>query len=158
MLDSPLGNEYLNGSLFPTMPALSDMPMQLGSHSRSSSPQPDPRRTSFQRSSTASGLNSPAANTTSFRQSTLGLPANRNKRNSAIGAVSSPGRQYKVWADFFLLAGRLEDATIWCVSFRLAYPHTNVQIVVLGTLKPLSCSSCPKMHHGMHPLWKGWLL
>lgn len=150
VLESPQGNEYLNGSLFPTMPALSDMPMQLGNYSRSSSPQPDPRRTSFQRSS--SGFNSPAASATSFRQSTLGLPANRNKRNSAIGAVSSPGRLYKVWADFFLLAGRIEDATIWCVSFQLAYFRENVHIVVLGTPKPLSCSNCPKTHHGMHPL------
>lgn len=158
VLDSPLGNEYLNGSLFPTMPALSDMPMQLGHYSRSGSPlpsqpnQPDPRRTSFQRSATASNLNSPAASVTSFRQSTLGLPANRNKRNSAIGAVSSPGRQYKVWADFFLLAGRIEDATIWCVNFRPAYSCAHIHILLPGIPKPSSCSNYPKTHHGMHPL------
>lgn len=47
------------------------------------------------------------------RSSTLGVPGSRAKRNSAIGVASSPGRLYKVLGDFFLLAGRTEDASIW---------------------------------------------
>jgi hypothetical protein len=44
------------------------------------------------------------------RQSTLGLP-----RKSAVGAASSHGRLFKVLGDLFLISGRTEDATIWCV-------------------------------------------
>jgi hypothetical protein len=57
----------------------------------------------------------PAGNTNSFRQSTLGIPGAKSKRSSGIGAASSPGRLYKVLADFFLLSGRTEDATVWYV-------------------------------------------
>jgi hypothetical protein len=39
------------------------------------------------------------------------------KRASAIGAVSSHGRLYKVLGDFFLLAGRTEEAMMWFVFF-----------------------------------------
>jgi hypothetical protein len=48
-----------------------------------------------------------------FRQSSLGVPTVR-KRQSLIGAASSHGRLFKLLGDFFILAGRTEDATIWC--------------------------------------------
>lgn len=47
------------------------------------------------------------------RQSTLGLPPAAKKRSSGIGVASSPGRLFKVFGDFFLLAGRTADADIW---------------------------------------------
>lgn len=68
----------------------------------------------IKRSSTAGPGNSHTASL--IRQSTLGPPAVR-KRISAVGAVSSHGRLYKVLGDFFLLAGRTEDASLWSVSF-----------------------------------------
>lgn len=56
-----------------------------------------------------------------FRQSSLGIQAPK-KRLSTIGTSSSHGRLYKVLGDFFLLAGRIEDATIWCVELVLFLP------------------------------------
>jgi hypothetical protein len=49
-----------------------------------------------------------------LRQSSLGVPTSR-KRQSLIGAASSHGRLFKVLGDFFTLAGRTEDATVWWV-------------------------------------------
>lgn len=37
------------------------------------------------------------------------------KRQSHVGATSSHGRLFKVLGDLFVLAGRLEDASVWCV-------------------------------------------
>lgn len=121
VLESPIGNEYLNSALFPTLPSPTEMPLSLNSgnfgySSYSSQPELDSSGLAapgiqIKRSSTAGpGIN----HTTSFiqRQSTLGPPAVR-KRVSAVGAVSSHGRLYKVLGDFFLLAGRTEDASLW---------------------------------------------
>src|ERR1700722_10023909 len=44
-----------------------------------------------------------------YRQGSVGMSAPK-KRLPGIGAASSYGRFYKVAADFFLLAGRTEDA------------------------------------------------
>lgn len=52
--------------------------------------------------------------TSQLRQSSLGIPTSR-KRQSLIGAASSHGRLFKVLGDFFTLAGRTEDASVWCV-------------------------------------------
>ena len=49
-----------------------------------------------------------------FRQSSLGVPHVR-KRQSHLGAASSHGRLFKLLGDFFVLAGRTEDASVWCV-------------------------------------------
>ena len=49
-----------------------------------------------------------------FRQSSLGVPPAR-KRQTLIGAASSHGRLFKVLGDLFILAGRTEDASVWCV-------------------------------------------
>ncbi|KAG2144925.1 TRAPP II complex [Suillus cothurnatus] len=121
VLESPIGNEYLNSALFPTLPSPTEMPLSLNSgnfgySSYSSQPELDSSGLAapgiqIKRSSTAGpGIN----HTASFiqRQSTLGPPAVR-KRASAVGAVSSHGRLYKVLGDFFLLAGRTEDASLW---------------------------------------------
>jgi hypothetical protein len=53
--------------------------------------------------------------TATMRQSSLGV-ATARKRQSLIGAASSHGRLFKVLGDFFLLAGRAEDASVWCVQ------------------------------------------
>ncbi|KAG1782538.1 TRAPP II complex [Suillus placidus] len=121
VLESPIGNEYLNSAIFPILPSPSEMPLSLSSgnigyFSHSSQPELDSSSLAtpgiqIKRSSTAGpGI----SHTASFiqRQSTLGPPAVR-KRPSAIGAVSSHGRLYKVLGDFFLLAGRTEDALLW---------------------------------------------
>jgi hypothetical protein len=55
-----------------------------------------------------------AQSAAAMRQSSLGVPIAR-KRQSLIGAASSHGRLFRVLGDFFILAGRTEDASIWCV-------------------------------------------
>ena len=125
-LETPLGNEYLNAALFPTLPAAAEMPFPLDS---------DPQifTTSFPSQSEliASHLSAPTNNgmtrilsgsgallgsTTGLqRHSTLGPPPAK-KRVSAVGTTSSHARLFKVYGDFFLLAGRTEDAQIWSVD------------------------------------------
>lgn len=48
------------------------------------------------------------------RHSTLGPPV--KKRVSAVGTTSSHARLFKVYGDFFLLAGRTQDSKIWFVD------------------------------------------
>lgn len=57
--------------------------------------------------------NAPTGSGSPSRQSTLNVPMAR-KRQSLIGAASSHGRLFKVLGDLFTLAGRTEDATVWC--------------------------------------------
>lgn len=119
-LESPLGNEYLNASTLPILPPWADLPTPLDNNFKgdtlpplpSHSSQPDVSRSNFTLST------APVLKRTSsigpYRQSTLAVPAsNVKKRMSGIGVASSLGRLFKVLADFFLLAGRLEDAGIW---------------------------------------------
>ncbi|KAH9856984.1 TRAPP II complex [Lenzites betulinus] len=123
-LESPLGNEYLNATLFPMLPPASELPRSLDD---------EPRRDSLPLlpSHSQPDLVSPALRSKSplgmKRTSTIGpgllqthrhsslptSPAPTKKRPTTIGAASSHGRLFKVLADFFLLAGRLEEATIW---------------------------------------------
>ncbi|KIJ69369.1 hypothetical protein HYDPIDRAFT_24212 [Hydnomerulius pinastri MD-312] len=122
VLETPIGNEYLNASLFPTLPAAAEMPFALESNPHlfqssftSHSSQPElassslslPSNYGMKRNSSAS----PGVGTL-HRQSTLG-PLPTKKRASAVGTASSHGRLYKVYGDFFLLAGRTQDAKIW---------------------------------------------
>ncbi|KAI0636866.1 TRAPP II complex [Trametes polyzona] len=123
-LESPLGNEYLNATLFPTLPPASELPRSLDDEPRrdslpllpSHNSQPELTSPGF-RAKSPLGLK---------RNSTIGpgllpsrhaslpmSPALPKKRPTTIGAASSHGRLFKVLADFFLLAGRLEEATIW---------------------------------------------
>jgi trafficking protein particle complex subunit 9 len=126
-LESSLGNEHLNASLFPSFPSAADFPIPLVEEEPESlsrlpahNSQPDlsvglvRRGTSpmlgMKRNPT-SVIGPPAAQ---IRQSSLGIPTAR-KRQSLIGAASSHGRLFKVLGDFFILAGRTEDASVWCV-------------------------------------------
>ena len=125
-LESSLGNEYLNGSLFPSLPSAADFPMPLVEEPESLSrfpshnSQPDlslgliRRGTSPMLGAKRNPSSVAGQTTVSMRQSSLGPPTAR-KRQSLIGAASSHGRLFKVLGDFFLLAGRTEDASIWCV-------------------------------------------
>ncbi|KAG1756741.1 TRAPP II complex [Suillus paluster] len=121
VLENPVGNEYLNSALFPTLPSPSEMPLSLSSGilgfpSYSSQPELDSSGLAapnipIKRSSTSGPIISHTTSLTQ-RHSTLGPPAAK-KRASAVGAVSSHGRLYKVLGDFFLLAGRTEEAMLW---------------------------------------------
>ncbi|KAJ4487929.1 TRAPP II complex [Lentinula aciculospora] len=105
-LESPLGNEYLNASLFPSLPLLTDMPPSMDS--KDTLPPLPSHSSQPELSKSALSKVAPAMK----RNSSLGVPTVR-KRLSAIGAASSHGRLFKVMADCFLLAGRTEDALIW---------------------------------------------
>ncbi|PCH38067.1 hypothetical protein WOLCODRAFT_114758 [Wolfiporia cocos MD-104 SS10] len=121
-LESPLGNEYLNAALFPTLPPASEMPRSLDSENgyRDSLPplpsqhsQPDLNRAKSplgtKRGSIGPGL-------MPIRHASLPVTpatATMKKRPNVIGAASSHGRLYKVLGDLFLLAGRHEDSLIW---------------------------------------------
>ncbi|KAI0670282.1 TRAPP II complex [Trametes maxima] len=123
-LESPLGNEYLNATLFPVLPPSSEMPRSLDDEPRrdslpllpSHNSQPELAPPAL-RSKSPLGLKrnstmGPSGMPT--RHASLPLsPALPKKRPTTIGAASSHGRLFKVLADFFLLAGRLEEATIW---------------------------------------------
>jgi hypothetical protein len=131
ILETPIGNEYLNGSLFPILPAAADMPHALESNphlfqssfgSHSSQPELGPSRLSTpanpgikRNSSTGPGVLQ--ASSALQRQSTLGPPQVK-KHVSAVGTASSHGRLFKVYGDFFLLSGRTQDAKIWSVNLR----------------------------------------
>ncbi|KAF9246496.1 TRAPP II complex [Melanogaster broomeanus] len=123
ILETPIGNEYLNASLFPILPAAADIPSALESNSHlfqssfdSHSSQPDIvsnlstiENYGIKRNSSV-GPGVPQASSTLQRQPTLG-PV--KKRVNTVGTASSHGRLFKVYGDFFLLAGRTQDARIW---------------------------------------------
>ena len=118
-MESPLGNEYLNSSLMPLLPPLSDLPSPLNSLSKNESlplltshnSQPDISR-SFTLNAAPTVKRHATTATPNSRQSNLAVQ-NQKKRLSTIGTSSSHGRLYKMLGDFFLLAGRTEDAMIW---------------------------------------------
>ena len=129
-LETPLGNEYLNASLMPILPPLSELPSSLNIVSKADSPthlpsfnsQPDMSRPSFSLSA-APSLRRNASSTTTTptnRQSTLGIQAQK-KRLSTIATSSSHGRLYKMLGDFFLLSGRIEDAAVWCAQSHILF-------------------------------------
>ncbi|KAK2466897.1 hypothetical protein APHAL10511_001155 [Amanita phalloides] len=109
-LESPVGNEYLNSSLFPLLPSQSEIPGRLG---RASAPSfqgnADMTRHSIALGSAPFGKRSSVGS--SFRQSTLVTPV--AKKRMTIGVASSHGRLSKVLGDLFLLAGRVNDASVW---------------------------------------------
>lgn len=119
-LESPLGNEYLNASVLPTLPSLSELPASLNNNARGDSlpplpshnSQPDMGKSGLTLASHP-GMKRVSSSGPNYRQSSLGVPTVKKKRLSGIGAASSHGRLFKVLADFFLLAGRTEDASIW---------------------------------------------
>lgn len=115
-LESPLGNEYLNASLFPTLPPLSEMPAPLDSDMNglsalpSHNSVPDMTKPGLALSAVPSMKRTSSAG---HRQSTLGIPATPKKRFSSIGVASSHGRLFKVLGDFYMISGRTDDASIW---------------------------------------------
>ncbi|KAI0703613.1 TRAPP II complex [Cytidiella melzeri] len=127
-LETPLGNEYLNAALFPVLPPASDMPQPLENDPpmRSSLP-PLPHQHSQPELATPASLLRSKTPTPLLmkRNSSVGpgpaspyrhssLPVQSSKKKPAtIGAVSSHGRLFKVLGDFFLLAGRTMDASVW---------------------------------------------
>ncbi|KAF9482780.1 hypothetical protein BDN70DRAFT_874562 [Pholiota conissans] len=118
--ENPLGNEYLNASLMPSLPPLSELPSPLSSLARSDPPptitsftsQPDVSRNSFTLSAAPALKRNTSTNVPNARQGTLAVQVQK-KRLSTIGTSSSHARHFKMLGDFFLLAGRLEDAVIW---------------------------------------------
>lgn len=123
-LESPLGNEYLNSTLFPTLPTSSEIPQQLENGSDSLPPFPPQSQADLGASGPTnraqanliikrSSSTGPTTNTNGLRQSTLGASTAKIKRTSGIGVSSSHGRLFKVLGDFFLLSGRIEDAAVW---------------------------------------------
>ncbi|KAL4067655.1 transport protein Trs120 or TRAPPC9 TRAPP II complex subunit-domain-containing protein [Scleroderma citrinum] len=125
VLETSSGNEHLNSTLFPVFPIGPDMPSAAESHPYLGTP-PYPSYPSQleltsnvsvpvnqgikRNSSVGVGLYPPSGPL--HRQSTLGPPPVK-KRLSTSGATSSHARLYKVYGDFFLLAGRTQDAQIW---------------------------------------------
>jgi len=118
-MESPIGNEYLNSGLMPSLPPLSELPSPLNiSRSEadtglpSHSSQPEISRPSFTLNSAPILRRNASTATNANRKSALTVQAQK-KRISTIGTSSSPGRMYKILGDFFLLAGRSEEALIW---------------------------------------------
>ncbi|KAI0322235.1 TRAPP II complex [Amylostereum chailletii] len=118
-LETPFGNEYLNATLFPSLPSTSDMPRPLtdDGHNVLPSFNSQPELLSGSRRHSAllphvqrTASTGPGMLTPTQRQSAMGVPRNRL---SGIGATSSHGRLFKVLGDLFLLAGRIEDASVW---------------------------------------------
>ncbi|KAG6376171.1 TRAPP II complex [Boletus reticuloceps] len=119
-LETPLGNEYLNGTLFPTLPAAAEMPFALDSstfptHSTQSelvvSHLSTPVSNGMTRSSPGLGVLH-GSTAVLQRHSSLG-PSTVKKRVTAVGTTSSHARLFKLYGDLFLLAGRPQDARIW---------------------------------------------
>lgn len=162
-LESPLGNEYLNSSLMPTLPPLSEIPSPLDATSKHDSLPPLPSHNS-QPEMTRTGLTLASApplkrNSSSgpaLRQSTLNLPVQvPKKRVSGIGVASSHGRLFKVLGDFFLLAGRTEDAVVWyVVLYKILWPSVKLRV---GTQKPSYYSRRRMMPLGTPPHLKALL-
>ncbi|CAK5277407.1 unnamed protein product [Mycena citricolor] len=105
-LESPAGNEHLNSVLLPMVPP-SDLPIPLNQPQRRDSMSPAPSNGAVPDARLSATKRGSVA-----RQSTLGVPPSK-KRLSSIGVASSHGRLFKVLGDFFLLAGRMEDAGVW---------------------------------------------
>ena len=106
----------------PLLPPLSDLPSPLNSLTKTESPPPLTSHSSQPDISKPFTLNAVPAlkrhsstTATNTRQPNLAVQTQK-KRLSTIGTSSSHGRLYKTLGDFFLLAGRTEDAMIWCVQ------------------------------------------
>ena len=128
-LETPLGNEYLNATLFPSLPSPSDMPRSLDPESQRDSLPPLPSFNSQPdlgvngaRSKTPLGLKRMSSGPGLMPSRTASLPSTpttTKKRPNIIGAASSHGRLFKVLADLFLLAGRHSDSQIWYVAYNI---------------------------------------
>ncbi|KAJ7063346.1 TRAPP II complex [Mycena amicta] len=104
-LESPAGNEHLNSALMPMLPP-TDLALPLDNGRKRDSLPPIPAQGDSKQPSMK-------RNSSSFRQQTLSVPPATKKRLSSIGVASSHGRLFKVLGDFYLLAGRTEEADVW---------------------------------------------
>lgn len=162
-MESPIGNEYLNAALMPSLPPLSELPSSLNNVSKSEaviglpshSSQPEISRPSFTLNSAPVLRRNVSTATNANRLSSLTVQTQK-KRISTIGTSSSPGRMYKMLGDFFLLAGRSEDAVIWyairCESF-----HFPLELST-GTMKLRKFFETRKTPFGSLALTRAWLL
>ncbi|KAI9507373.1 transport protein Trs120 or TRAPPC9 TRAPP II complex subunit-domain-containing protein [Russula earlei] len=146
-LESSLGNEYLNASLFPSLPSASDLPMPLVNEEReplarlpSHNSQPELSAGVFRKGTPPiSGVkrNPSTAVGSPIRQSSLGVATVR-KRHSFIGAASSHGRLFKVLGDLFLLAGRTDDASVWYTEAVALFKTANDPVWYASSLEGLA--------------------
>ena len=105
----------------------------------------------FKRASTMSPGLLPPTRHTSLPPSPA--PGNLKKRPTTIGAASSHGRFFKVLADFFLLAGRLEEASIWLVPTATICVLPS-RVLCGGITNPLCGAKLRRMLLGMRVLWR----
>lgn len=129
-------HSYLSASSYPPHSSQFDL-----------NPSTTPNQGIKRNSSVGTGLY--PSSTSLHRQSTLGPPPVK-KRLSGLGATSSHARLYKVYGDFFLLAGRTQDAQIWSVSVGFC-PETAIDFIgkvsrgiepVQGWVRPGVASVC----------------
>jgi hypothetical protein len=121
ILETSIGNEYLNSALLPSLPSSSEIQISLDNTSKRDSLPPLPTHNSQPELSAATMSRALKRNSSAgagFRQQSLILPP--PKKRTAFGAASGHGRLFKVLGDLFLLAGKTEDALIWwanlCIS------------------------------------------
>ncbi|KAJ7097903.1 TRAPP II complex [Mycena belliarum] len=144
-LESPAGNEHLNSALMPMLPA-PDLAQPLDSGRKRDSLPPLPShngqpeiKTAFNLSS-APNLKRNSSSGGVFRQSTLSVPPPK-KRLSSLGVASSHGRLFKVLGDFFLLAGRTEDAAVWYNEAILLFRSSSDAVWQAATLEGMATVS-----------------
>ncbi|KAG6900876.1 hypothetical protein C0993_009994 [Termitomyces sp. T159_Od127] len=143
-LESPMGNEYLNSALLPTIPPLSEIPEPLNGLRKDSLPplpshnsQPDMTKGNFTLSA------APIKRTSSgpgFRQASVASQPVR-KRLSTIGVASSHARLFKVLGDLFLLSGRPEDALVWYIESLQLFKSSQDHVWHAATLEGLATVS-----------------
>ncbi|KAJ6496720.1 TRAPP II complex [Mycena vitilis] len=142
-LESPAGNEHLNSALMPMLPPHDLAQPPDNGRKRDSLPplpshgQPE-LKPAFNLSSAPTKRNSSGS---VFRQSTLNAPAPTKKRLSSIGVASSHGRLFKVLGDFFLLAGRTEDAAVWYNEALLLFRSSSDAVWQAATLEGMATVS-----------------
>ncbi|KAJ7046805.1 TRAPP II complex [Mycena alexandri] len=144
-LESPAGNEHLNSALMPMLPPPDlAQPLDNGNGRKRDSLPPIPNghsdiKTGFNLSS-ASNLKRNSSSGSAFRHSTLNVPPAK-KRLSSIGVASSHGRLFKVLGDFYLLAGRTEDAAVWYNEALLLFKSSSDAIWQAATLEGMATVS-----------------
>ncbi|KAJ7343441.1 TRAPP II complex [Mycena albidolilacea] len=143
-LESPAGNEHLNSALMPMLPPPDlAQPVDNGRKRDSLPPLPNhngqPEMKGFNLASTPN-LKRNSSSASTFRQSTLSVPPTK-KRLSSIGVASSHGRLFKVLGDFFLLAGRTEDAAVWYNEALLLFRSSSDAVWQAATLEGMATVS-----------------
>ncbi|KAI6109782.1 TRAPP II complex [Pisolithus sp. B1] len=126
VLETLDGNECLNATLFPALPVDGDVPTGIDSRLYPSAPvssavhlsqselnpnAPMSANHTLKRNSSLGPGPGPYPSSSSSSNRLSGLPPVKTRSN-AVG-IPSHARLYKVYGDFFLLAGRTQDAKIW---------------------------------------------